>query len=109
MSEAENKENEKTAEITTDERSLWLSRSMEEDSMALELRERTFPWTKTHSFGLLKRANYTSCCEQLDRHKVLELIYQHLHSIGMHQVAYSLSQESQLEFQRKDQDMERTE
>ncbi|KAK8886838.1 hypothetical protein M9Y10_037871 [Tritrichomonas musculus] len=102
------KENEKSEEITPEERSLWLYRAMEEDTTSLELRERTFPWTKVHSYGLLKRANYTSCSAQLDRYRVLEIIYQHLHSIGMHHVAYSLAQESQLEFQRKDQDMERT-
>lgn len=108
MSEEEQKENEKAAEISIEERSLWISRAIEEDSLALQIRERTFPWTKAHSFGQLKRANYTSCFAQLDRHKVLELIYQHLHSIGMHHCAYSLAQESQHEFQRKDQNMERT-
>ena len=36
------KENEKSEEITPEERSLWLYRAMEEDTTSLELRERTF-------------------------------------------------------------------
>lgn len=95
-------------EISLEERCLWICRAMEEDSEALEMRERTYPWTNSHSFGLLKSANFTSCSAHLDRHRVLELIYQHLHSIGLHSVAYTLAQESQLEFQRKDQKMDRT-
>lgn len=93
---------------TNDERSMWMSRIMEEDAEALELRERTYPWTKMHSFGMLKRANFTTCKSHIDRHKVLQLIYQHLHSIGMHHAAFTLADESQLEFQRKDQMMDRT-
>jgi hypothetical protein len=82
---------------------------MEEDPEALELRERTYPWTKVHPFGVLKHANYTCCRSHLDRQRVLEFIYQHLHSIGMHHAAFTLCDESHLEFQRKDQKMDRTE
>ena len=81
---------------------------MQEDTEALELRERSYLWTKMHSFGLLKKANFTTCQEHLNRHRVLELVYQHMHSIGMHHAAFTLAEESQLEFQRKDQKMDRT-
>lgn len=94
--------------ITADERSSWLYRALEEDPELLELRERTYPWAGSHSFGVLKRAEYSSCRAHLDRYKVLELVYQHLHSIGMHHAAYTLSEETQLEFQRKDMVMDRT-
>ena len=92
----------------TDERALWLSQVMQEDTEALELRERSYLWTKMHSFGLLKKANFTTCQEHLNRHRVLEIVYQHMHSIGMHHAAFTLAEESQLEFQRKDQNMDRT-
>jgi hypothetical protein len=95
-------------EPTIEERSTWMAQTMEEDPEALELRERTYPWTHVHPFGILKHANYTCCRSHLDRHRVLELVYQHLHSIGMHHAAFTLHDESQLEFQRKDQNMDRT-
>ncbi|OHT16307.1 RasGEF domain containing protein [Tritrichomonas foetus] len=109
MSESKSEStNPKDGEIQNEDKCLWMCRAMEEDSEALELRERTYPWTKTHSFGVLKRANFTSCRAHLDRHRVLELVYQHLHSIGMHHVAFTLADETKLEFQRKDQKMDRT-
>jgi len=81
---------------------------MENDPEAVELRDRTNDWAGSYSFGLLKHANFTSCSAHLDRARVLELIYQHLHSIGMHEAAFTLAEESQNQFQRKDQQFDRT-
>ena len=92
----------------TDEKADWMSRAMEEDTDALELRERTYPWTGMHTFGILSKPNSTTCRSHLNRHRELELIYQHMHSIGMHHAAFTLARESQLEFQRHDQNMDRT-
>ena len=94
--------------VQVDDRGLWMAREMEEDEDALELRERTYHWTGMHSFGILTWPNATTCKAHLDRHRVLELIYQHMHSIGMDHAASTLSHESKLEFQRKDQNMDRT-
>ena len=91
-----------------EERSLWVSRSFEEDNVSHELRERTYGWNDIHSFGYLKRCNFSTVSSQLDRHRVLELIFNHLHSIGLHSVSDSLCEESKLIFQRQDQHMERT-
>ncbi|KAH0793364.1 RasGEF domain containing protein [Histomonas meleagridis] len=107
MSE-ENQQQAQNEGISAEERSLFMCRILEEDPDALEFRERTYPWTHSHSLGVLKNANFSTCRSHLNRHKVLELVYQHLHSIGMHHVAFTLSEETKLEFQRKDQKMERT-
>ena len=93
---------------TEAEKSLWLTHLLENDPEAVELRERTRDWADSNSFGLLKHAYFTSCSAHLDRQRVLELIYQHLHSIGMHDAAFTLAEETQTQFQRKDQQFDRT-
>lgn len=94
--------------VTDEDRSLWLSQLMQENPEALEFYERTSNWTGSHSFSRLKHANYSACKTQLDRHKVLELIYQHFRSIGLDNVSETLTEETHLEFQRKDQQYDRT-
>ena len=94
--------------IPVNERSMWLPQGMEQNPEVLQFRERTRDWFGAYSFGKLKHVLFTTCSSQLDRYRVLQLIFQYLHSIGLHHVADSLSKESGLEFQRKDQNMERT-
>ena len=93
--------------IPVNERSMWLPKAMEKNPEVLQFRERTRDWFGSYSFGKLKRVLFTTCSSQLDRYRVLQLIFQYLHSIGLHHVADSLSKESGLEFQRKDQNMDR--
>ena len=94
--------------IPVNERCMWIPEAMETNDEAVEMRERTRNWFGSYSYGRLKRVNFTTCSNQLDRFRVLQLIYQYLHSIGLHHVADSLCAESKLEYQRKDQNMERT-
>ena len=94
--------------VPIDEYGLWLSKIMDQDNLLHELYERIYGFNNIHSFGHLKRVNFNSSSIHLDRHRVLELIYSHLHSIGLHYVSDVLKDESKLIFQRKDQLMDRT-
>ncbi|EAY16256.1 RasGEF domain containing protein [Trichomonas vaginalis G3] len=94
--------------IPIEDRAMWVSDTYEQHPTALEFREKTRQWTNRHSFGKLKRVNYTTSASQLDHYRILKLIYQHLHSIGLHSEADTLCRESKFEFQSKDQEWERT-
>lgn len=94
--------------IPIEDRAMWVSDTYEHYPTALEYREKTREWIGAHSLGRLKRVNFTTSTSQLDHYRILKLIFQHLHSIGLHSEADTLRKETKFEFQRKDQDWERT-
>ena len=97
-----------TEKDLTEERSQWCHRLLSENPQLLATRERVLPWTGGHSFARMAHADRTASLSHMNRHRLLELVYQHLRSIGMHQTAETVRKESGHEFQRSDQPWDKT-
>ncbi|OHT03468.1 RasGEF domain containing protein [Tritrichomonas foetus] len=95
-------------EELTEQRSQWLAQLLEENPQLLALRERVLPWTGGYSFANVVHTDTTAVLSHVNRHKILELIYQHLNAIGMHQTAEILKDECGHEFQMSDQHWDKT-
>ena len=95
-------------EELAEQRSQWLSRLLSENPQLLALRERVLPWTGGYSFSNVVHTNTTAVLSHINRHVILELVYQHLNSIGMHRTAETLQKESGHEFQLTDQPWDKT-
>ena len=84
-------------QITEDpekERSKWLSNALSESPHLLALRERSLPLVGGYSFSHLVHTDSTIALSHLDRYTLLELIFQHLESIGFTNTAETLIRES---------------
>lgn len=92
----------------SEEQSQWLPKILAENPQILDLRERILPWTGGYSFSNIVHSDTSTVLSHLNRHKVLELIYQHLMAIGMHQTADILKEECGHEFQLIDQNWDKT-
>ena len=97
-----------TSEELAEQRSQWLSRLLSENPQLLALRERVLPWTGGYSFANVVHTDTTSVLSHVNRHVILELVYQHLNAIGMHRTAEMLQNESGHEFQMVDQPWDKT-
>jgi hypothetical protein len=86
-----------------EQRSQWLHQLFSENPQLLALRERLLPWTGGYSFANVVHSDRAAVPAHVNRHTVLELVYQHLHSIGMHLTAESIREESGHSFQNSDQ------
>ena len=95
-------------EELTEMRSTWLSKLFSENPQLLALRERVLPWTGGYSFANAVHTNSTVVLSHMNRHVLLELIYQHFLAIGMNRTAEILKLESGHEFQKVDQPWDRT-
>lgn len=95
-------------EELNDQRSRWLSRLFNENPQLLAYRERTLPWTGGYSFSNVVHSDSTAALYHVNRHKVLELIYQHLSAIGMYQTAEILKEECGHNFQQTEQSWDKT-
>ena len=102
MSEPQEKQlSEEEKKQLEEARSQWLSELLSENPQLLALRERVLPWTGGYSFANLVHTDTTAVLSHINRHTVLELVYQHLMAIGMHRTAEKVKEESCHEFQRK--------
>jgi len=97
-----------TPEMLAEQRCQWLSKILAENPEILTLRERILPWTGGYSFSNLVHSDSTAVLSHVNRHVILEIVFQHLHSIGMHQTAETIQKESGHEFQILDQPWDRT-
>lgn len=95
-------------EKLTEERSKWLSKLLAENPQILALRERVLPWTGGYSFSNVVHTDTTAVLSHINRHKILELLYQHLCAIGMNRTAETLQKECGHEFQKIDQRWDKT-
>jgi len=95
-------------EELAEQRSQWLSRLLSENPQILALRERVLPWTGGFSFANVVHTDTIASLSHVNRHVIMELIYQHLHAIGMHHTAETLQEESGHEFQKSDQQWDKT-
>lgn len=98
----------KTKEELLEDQSQWLNEIFLQNPQFLAMRERALPLAGGYSFSNVTHAMTVSSLSCLDRHDVLELIYQHLQSIGMHRTAEILSLESGHTFQSSSQPWDRT-
>ena len=83
-----------TPEELREKQSLWQAQLFSENPQLLSLRERVLEWTHSYSLGNAVHTNLVSSITHVNRHKILELVYQHLVSIGMFQTAESIQKES---------------
>lgn len=97
-----------TPEELMEQRSQWMTHILSENPQLLALRERVLPWTGGYSFANVVHTDTTAVLAHINRHKILELIYQHLNAIGMHRSAEILQAESGQEFQSSDQPWDKT-
>ena len=97
-----------TEQPSPKERSEWLSRLFSENPKLLALRERVLPWTGGYSFANVIHTDTTAVLSHVNRHRVLELVYQHLKAIGMHRTAETMKRESGHEFQVSDRPWDKT-
>ena len=90
-------------------RSTWLHDVLLSHPEVVPLRERLLPATGGISFSHISHTEgVDSLCCLSGRFVLLELIYQHLESIGLHQTADELRRESRHDFQRVRQPWNRT-
>lgn len=95
-------------EELNDQRSQWLSRLFSENPQLLAYRERTLPWTGGYSISNVVQTDSIASLYHVNRHKVLELIFQHLFSIGLYQTAEILKEECGHKFQQTEQSWDKT-
>ena len=95
-------------ELLAEQRSQWLSRLLTENPQILALRERILPWTGGYSFSNIVHTDSTAVLNHVNRHVILELVYQHLNAIGMHKTAETIQKESGHDFQLIDQPWDKT-
>ena len=86
----------------------WVTEILTEHPQLLALRERILPWTGGYSFANVVHANTTTSATHLNRFYTLELIYQHLISIGMYETAEMLKYETSHQFQLVEQPWDKT-
>ena len=91
-----------------EERSQWLTRVMMTRPEYLAMRERALPVSGGYSFSNVTHTMTVSAQSSVNRHAVLELISQHLESIGMYRTAEILANESGHVFQTSGQPWDRT-
>ncbi|KAH0795582.1 RasGEF domain containing protein [Histomonas meleagridis] len=101
-------ETSNTPDDLTEQRSQWLTKLLAENPQILALRERVLPWTGGYSFSNAVHTDTTTVLSHINRHKVLELVYQHFCAIGMNRTAETLIKESGHEYQKTDQPWEKT-
>ncbi|OHS93158.1 RasGEF domain containing protein [Tritrichomonas foetus] len=82
-----------------EQKSVWLNNTLEKSPHFLALRERALPLFEGVSFSNLTHTNTVTALSSINRHSILELIYQHLEAIGMYQTAEILAKESGHQFQ----------
>jgi hypothetical protein len=76
-----------TPEELAEQRGQWLNQLFTESPQLAALRERLLPWTGGLSFAHVVHSDPAAVLSHLNRHTVLELVFQHMHSIGMHLTA----------------------
>lgn len=86
-------------EELVEEQSQWLTDVLLQYPHFLALRERALPLAGGFSFANVVHTQTVSALASLNRHALLELISQHLQSIGMYRTAEILSMESGHSFQ----------
>ena len=91
-----------------EDQSKWLSNSLKEDPKILSIREQMIDDIGGYSFANVVHCETTSDITLLNKHFILELIYQHLLAIGMDYTADVLVQETGHQFQKIDQPWEKT-
>ncbi|KAK8898539.1 hypothetical protein M9Y10_000830 [Tritrichomonas musculus] len=97
-----------TNEALNDQRYKWISQLFNENPQLLAFRERILPWTGGYSISNVVHTDSIASLYHANRHKILELIYQHLIAIGMYQTAQILQEECGHNFQQTDQDWDKT-
>ena len=95
-------------EELVEEQSQWLTDVLLENPHYLALRERALPLAGGFSFANVVHTQTVSALASLNRHALLELVSQHLQSIGMYRTAEILSMESGHAFQGSAQPWDRT-
>lgn len=96
------------SEKDAEQSALWINEIFSENPELLSLRERVLPWTGGSSFAQVVHTNTISTNSSVNRLTLLELIYQHLISIGMYQTAEILKKECGHTLQKSDQPWDRT-
>jgi len=91
-----------------EQQSQWLSNAMKLKPEILEMRERALPIWGGYSFSNIFHSQTVSSQASVNRHALLELIYQHFQAIGFHSTADLLVKESGYQFQESDQPWDRT-
>ena len=94
--------------LLIEEQSQWLPRILEEDPSLLALRERALAWTGGISFANMVHTALTSSPVVFNRYSILQLVYNHLLSIGMEKTAEIIAKESGHKFQKFDEPWDRT-
>jgi hypothetical protein len=98
-----------TTDLATRERqSQWLNELFQRHPEFLALRERVLPLLGAHSYAHVTHTQKVTAQSTCDRYSLLELIAQHLESIGMTRTAELLSGETGHGFQKFTQPWERT-
>ena len=91
-----------------EERSQWLTQVMMAHPEYLAMRERSLPVSGGYSFSNVTHTLTVSSLSSVNRHAILELIFQHLEAIGMYRTAEILAKESGHLFQTSGQPWDRT-
>ena len=94
--------------LLAEEQSQWLPRILEEDPSLLALRERALAWTGGISFANMVHTALSSSPVVFNRHAILQLIYNHLLSLGMERTAEIIEKETGHKFQIFDEPWDRT-
>jgi hypothetical protein len=95
-------------EELTDQRGQWLSQLFCDNPQLAALREQLLPWIGGHSFANVVHSDPAMILAHVNRYTVLELVVQHLHSLGMHLAAEVIERESGHVFQTVDQPWDKT-
>ncbi|KAH0794092.1 RasGEF domain containing protein [Histomonas meleagridis] len=98
----------KDPEQLSEEQSKWLNEILSENPQYLSLRERALGYFGGYSFANVTHAQTVTALSTVNRHVILELIYQHLQAIGMYRTAEILASESGHVFQTSKQPWNRT-
>lgn len=110
MSQTPSKANDldSISEKDAEQSAIWLNEIFSQNPELLSLRERVLPWTGGKSFAQEIHTNRISTNTNINRLTLLELIYQHLCSIGMYQTAEILKNECGYTLQKSNQPWDRT-
>ena len=103
-----NNELDSITEKEAEQSAIWLNEIFSQNPELLSLRERVLPWTGGYSFAQAIHTNSISTNTNINRLTLLELIYQHLCSIGMYQTAEILMKECGYTLQKSNQPWDRT-
>lgn len=97
-----------TDEQLDEERCKWIPDIFSNDSTLLELRERALPFIGGYSFSNLVHTGSSISSTHFNRYVLLQLIYQHLSSAGLHMTAEAIEKETGLKFQDINQPWDKT-